>query len=264
MNKFDQTELAKQVIDKMTPQEKEILRNAKRFRKPLTKIIQIANNTISYDLEVTRFGCGIIETSFGGKFWMLKFNITDDWNDYNVLIKTVKFDEYNAMPIFQKNEMMMRIDSGCGTGQVFHDMTCECHEQLQKSMEEIDKNLEGIIVHIPNQDGRGKGSAFKLSTLYLQQKLKLNTIEAAAVLCNPIDIRKYDGVVAILKYLNINEKTPINLATNNPDKIKALESNGFSIIHTPIIIAPTEATEKHLLAKEQFLNHQLSPEDKQK
>jgi GTP cyclohydrolase II len=256
-NKFDKSEFGKEIISRMSHEQKQILDIANNFKKPLTKIIPITSNGFQQNIKTTRVGCGPLITPFG-PLWMIKFDVQDTWKEYNVLIRNDGFDVKHVIPNFIKDELILRIDSGCSTGQLFHDLTCECHEQLHMAMKEINHNGEGMIIHIPSQDGRGKGVPFKLSTLYLQKELKLDTIEAAAVIDNPIDVRTYEGVVAILKFININLKTPINLATNNPDKKRILEENSFNVIQKPVIVCPTEFTELHLKAKEKHLGHTLS------
>jgi GTP cyclohydrolase II len=140
------------------------------------------------------------------------------------------------------------------------DNTCECREQLHETMQNIIDNEEGMIVHIPHQDGRGKGIPFKLATLFLQKELGLNTVESAAYLANKdkIDVRTYAGVVGVLKFFNIDpEITKINLATNNPDKLKVFEENGYTIDNTPLQIKPNDNTRHHLDAKKKYLEHNL-------
>ena len=101
-------------------------------------------------------------------------------------------------------DLLLRIDSGCETGQLFGDRTCECHQQLDLCMQKIMRRGHGLIINIPFQDGRGMGLPFKLATLQLQLDLGVHTVDSFAML-DPDgrrDIRNYAGVIAILKFLD--------------------------------------------------------------
>jgi GTP cyclohydrolase II len=101
-------------------------------------------------------------------------------------------------------DLLLRIDSGCETGQLFGDRTCECHQQLDLCMQKIMRRGHGLIINIPFQDGRGMGLPFKLATLQLQLDPGVHTVDSFAML-DPDgrrDIRNYAGVIAILKFLD--------------------------------------------------------------
>ncbi len=113
-------------------------------------------------------------------------------------------------------------------------------------------------MNIPHQDGRGMGISFKLATLWLQDTLGVDTVESASILApgGVIDVRTYAGVVGILRFFGIPESSIINLASNNPKKAKVFEENGYKIgDFVPIVIEPTEHTQKHLKAKQDKLGH---------
>jgi GTP cyclohydrolase II len=87
------------------------------------------------------------------------------------------------MPHFRDPEdLLVRTDSGCITGQVFHELSCDCRQQLHQAMTDVTRRGEGIIVHIPGQDGRGMGLDFKLATLHIQQRLGADTVQAACII----------------------------------------------------------------------------------
>lgn len=212
---------------------------------------------------VERHGAGPIVTAYG-TFWMFVFSIDDQWEKYSVIVRA-GFDEATLRPVFRNPaKLLLRIDSGCETGQVFGDLTCECADQLKLSMEAIHRAGEGIIVHIPFQDGRGMGLPFKLATLWLQDALGLNTVESASIVApdGVIDLRTYSGVIAILRYLGVPQSCEITLATNNPAKLNAFRENGFRLSDklTPLIAEASERTHANLVAKREFLGHQLPDE----
>lgn len=221
--------------------------------KPVRRSITIPSSQKPY--VITRLGVGSLITPYG-KFWLYNFRINDAWKTYHVLIKA-PLDEM-LMPVFTDDlPLQVRIDSGCLTGQVFGDMTCDCQQQLYKTMARL---TEGIIICIPTQDGRGMGTPFKLTTLLLQEYLGLHTVAAARLLSGSatIDKRDYLGAMAILRFFNIPRGTRIDLATNNPHKLKAVAENGYTMHHrTPVVIKPTLHTKNHLEAKEKYLHHML-------
>ncbi|MHB8362495.1 MAG: GTP cyclohydrolase II [Patescibacteria group bacterium] len=221
---------------------------------PITKKILINQNNIRSYLYVTRTGVGPIKTKYG-EFWLFTFMIKDYWKDYEVLIKVDSLKDFD--PIFKNKEILLRIDSGCCTGQVYGDLTCECEPQLKTAMKEITEFGEGIIIHIPSQEGRGFGLSFKLATLFTQKYLGYNTIDSFRLMnsSNLLDKRTYEGVIGILKFLNIEERVKIKLMTNNPDKMTLLEENKFSIIRKAIIIKPNKYTSRNLAAKKKYLKH---------
>jgi 3,4-dihydroxy 2-butanone 4-phosphate synthase/GTP cyclohydrolase II len=227
---------------------------------PEAKIIPVTENGERRYFTVERRGVGPITTAYG-IFWMFDFTIDDQWRKYTVIVKS-HLDDKTFTPIFDDpTRLILRTDSGCETGQMFGDLTCECGDQLRLAMEAIGQAGEGMIVNIPHQDGRGMGLSFKLGTLWLQEALGVHTVESASMLApgGVIDVRTYSGVVAVLRYFGIPESCEINLATNNSKKAKIFIENGYGLNDqfTPIVAEPTEYTRAHLNAKERFLGHNL-------
>lgn len=234
-----------------------VLDRAHLAMKPLCKTVTVTEGDNEIEIQVTRIGIGPIDNPHG-EFWMYGFILNDQWEKYSVLVKCDTLDD-NLMPVFRnKEELVMRTDSGCETGQMFHDLTCECREQLDMATEAIAKAGEGLIINIPRQDGRGKGLPFKLATLLLQRELGINTVESASMLAKKgdIDVRTYAGVVAILKFFEIPTNTLISLATNNPYKSHVFLANGYDL-HSfrPMIVPATDRTRRHLAAKHDCLGH---------
>lgn len=160
-----------------------------------------------------------------GRLYHVRVN--DEWKDYHVLY-IGKLDD-SRMPDLEKiddnKEIIVRIDSGCLTGMVFNDRTCDCHEQLLISIDSAVKNGIGFIIHVPSQDGRGMGIDFKLKTLDEQHYNHLNTVESAKTVSHldNIDRRTYHGAVGCLKFLGVKNYMRLNIATNNPEKLKLLK-----------------------------------------
>ena len=250
---FDLQEIAKRCGRPIDEVER-IIARAKASAKPMAKAVTVTENGVSERYTVKRMGVGILDTDHG-KFWEYSFQLSDRWADY-LAIWHGEVDDF-LMPKIGKH-LLMRTDSGCETGQVMGDRTCECREQLHIAMSELTGNGGGLIVHIPRQDGRGMGTPFKLATLYLQDQLGLNTVESAMMMSDggEIDVRTYSGVIAILKFFGIGTSVDIDLATNNPRKVTVFKENGYLVNGmTPIVAPVTRRLERHLLAKQELLGH---------
>jgi len=229
----------------------------KRSMEPFSKRISVIENGTMRYYAVERRGIGILKTEHG-KFWQYSFAIDDQWEKYSVIVKA-ELDKNLLIPMFNnKDQLVLRTDSGCETGQVFGDLTCECHDQLHLALKTLEEIGEGMLINIPRQDGRGMGLTFKLATLWIQDVLGVNTVESATLLApgGVIDTRTYSGVICILKFFGISKACRINLATNNPDKAEVFAENGYTVAgYTPIVINPNEHTETHLQAKQDYLGH---------
>jgi 3,4-dihydroxy 2-butanone 4-phosphate synthase/GTP cyclohydrolase II len=233
---------------------------------PFMKRIPVTENNVTQHYAVIRRGLGPLTTKYG-TFWQYCFTIDDRWERYSVVVAG-NINISTFQPEFKdESRLIVRTDSGCETGQLFGDLTCECKDQLQLAMHTIAEAGEGVIVNIPGQDGRGMGLPFKLATLLLQQQLGVNTVESASVLApdSIIDIRTYSGVVAILKFFNVPTTTVISLATNNPHKEGVFRDNGYTVRDDiPMVIEPNVHTKRHLAAKVKHLGHRCdSKEDQQ-
>lgn len=243
----------------------ESLERARRSLIPVTKRIEVVERGRSQVFEVTRRGVGPLKIQFGAEsdpgpvhiFHHFSFAISDRWEKYSVIAKADLTDGLD--PSFQSHDgILIRTDSGCETGQLFGDRTCECRDQLIKSLRYIADLSQGMVVHIPHQDGRGLGLPFKLGTLRLQHELGVNTVESSSLLDpnGERDTRTYAGVIAILKFFGIATTVALKLVSNNPKKSLVFVENGWREpeevdIHVP----PTDLTRDHLAAKQQELGH---------
>ena len=233
------------------------LKLLKRSMEPFSKRISVHENGIARYYAVERRGIGILKTEHG-KFWQYNFAVDDQWGKYSVIVKA-ELDKNLLVPVFKnKDQIVLRTDSGCETGQVFGDLTCECHDQLHLALKTIAEIGEGMLINIPLQDGRGMGLTFKLATLWIQDVLGVNTVESASMLApdSVIDIRTYSGIICILKFFGIPTTCRINLATNNPKKAEVFSENGYTVVnYVPVVIEPNEHTKTHLQAKQDHLGH---------
>lgn len=180
-----------------------------------------------------------LNTHFGiFDFYCFNYGICE--ND-NVLVLKSKTE--NEVPT-------IRIQSACFTSEIFRSKDCDCHEQLETSLNIIDKN-GGLLIYLL-QDGRGAGIFLKIQGMHLSQTENLNTAQAYDKLEIPRDPREYERVTDVLKYFHI---TKVNLLTNNPRKITGLENSGIEVIRFPLEIKPTQDSIDYLKSKKQELGH---------
>ena len=125
----------------------------------------------------------------------------------------------------QRTLPIVRIHSQCATGDVFHSLRCDCHDQLHLALESIANYGTGALVY-EHQEGRGIGLIEKLRAYELQDQ-GLDTIEANLKLGHPVDLRNYALPVAVLRALGIRS---VQLLTNNPEKIAAVRAGGIEIV----------------------------------
>jgi len=120
----------------------------KRSMEPFSKRISVIENGITCYYAVERRGIGILKTEHG-KFWQYNFAIDDQWEKYSVIVKA-ELDDKLLVPAFKnKDQLVLRTDSGCETGQVFGDLTCECHDQLHLALKTLEQIGEGMLINIP-------------------------------------------------------------------------------------------------------------------
>src|ERR1700753_284167 len=119
---------------------------------------------------------------------------------------------------------VVRIHSQCTTGDVFHSLRCDCHDQLHLALARIAEEGVGILLY-EQQEGRGIGLMAKLRAYELQDQ-GLDTIEANLELGYKADCREFALPAEILKQLGIKA---VRLITNNPAKVEALELAGIKV-----------------------------------
>ena len=149
----------------------------------------------------------------------------------------------------------VRFHSECITGEVFHSKKCECGQQLDAAMKFIQDN-GGVIIYL-RQEGRNIGIINKLKAYALQEK-GLDTVQANLQLGLPADDRDFNVAIDILKLLGIKE---INLLTNNPDKVRYVESSDIRLVRRiPLQMEANENNKEYLKTKKDYFGHFLDDE----
>jgi GTP cyclohydrolase II len=146
---------------------------------------------------------------------------------------------------------LVRIHSQCTTGDVFHSLRCDCHDQLHLALRVVAEEGAGILLY-EHQEGRGIGLMEKLRAYALQDQ-GLDTIEANLQLGHAVDLRDYRLPVQILRFLKISS---VRLMTNNPEKIDAVAASGIAIVErVSAEVAGNPHSAHYLAIKRKKLGH---------
>ena len=149
---------------------------------------------------------------------------------------------------------VVRVHSGCVTGDIFHSLRCDCYAQLQLSLEAVIASELGMIIYLPHHEGRGIGLVNKIKA-YAEQDRGLDTVDANLSIGAPVDARDYELPAKILKDLGYEK---IRLLTNNPLKVEALERLGIEVVEQcRTVTEPSEHNQRYLDTKRDRMAHKL-------
>lgn len=152
-------------------------------------------------------------------------------------------------------DAVVRVHSECLTGESFLSQRCDCGPQLANGLERIGRE-GGVLVYLRGHEGRGIGLLKKLAAYRLQDQ-GFDTVQANLELDEPADGREYGGAAAILKDLGL---TRVRLLTNNPDKVRGLETHGVDVsTRLPIVVGAARANIRYLETKRSRMGHLLPP-----
>lgn len=155
--------------------------------------------------------------------------------------------------IYDGQEIPVRLHSECLTGDTLGSLRCDCGDQLQQSLKGIGAMSTGVVLYM-RQEGRGIGFVNKIRAYQLQD-YGYDTFQANEVLGFRPDERDYDLAAHMLGSLHVRS---IKLMTNNPEKIRDLQSHGVKITgRIPLITEPNKFNQFYLETKKLKAGHLL-------
>lgn len=149
---------------------------------------------------------------------------------------------------------LVRVHSGCVTGDCLGSLKCDCGAQLGAALRRIEQEGCGVVVYIPSHEGRGIGLANKIRAYHLQDQ-GMDTVDANLALGLPTDARDYGLGAQVLVDLGVRR---MRLMTNNPQKYAALDGYGLEVVErVPLVEPPTRYSERYLETKRDRMGHLL-------
>jgi GTP cyclohydrolase II len=149
--------------------------------------------------------------------------------------------------------VLCRLHSECLTGDCLFSLRCDCGPQLQYAMQTIGEAGRGVILYL-RQEGRGIGLLNKIRAYELQDG-GADTVEANEQLGFAADGREYEICKPMLEHLGLSS---LRLLTNNPAKISAVETMGFSVDEiVPVKTGANAHNENYLQVKVDKMGHLL-------
>ena len=147
--------------------------------------------------------------------------------------------------------VLARVHSECLTGDALFSLRCDCGAQLAEAMRRIGERGSGVILYL-RQEGRDIGLINKIKA-YSLQDLGADTVEANVKLGFEPDERTYDVCKSMFHHLGVNE---VELMTNNPLKVEALEHMGIRVVaRCPIVTGENIHNQAYLAAKRGKMGH---------
>lgn len=222
----------------------QLMEFAKEHRLKIITVKDLIEYRMKRESFVRRTASASLPTAYG-EFKAIVYENDIDNESHLLLVK----GEINP-----HDPILVRVHSGCLTGDVFCSKRCDCGEQLHRSMEIIVKEGRGVVLYM-HQEGRGIGLVNKIKAYGLQDD-GMDTVEANLELGFKPDLRDYGIGAQILVDIGIRR---LRLMTNNPRKIVGLEGYGLTIVErVPIEMPPHEKNLRYLRTKKQKLGHILN------
>lgn len=226
----------------------DLIKIAKKFNLKLISIESLIKYRMEKERIIKREEIVKMPTKFGD-FELYVYSQTTTSDLHLALVKG-SWDEDESI--------LVRVHSSCFTGDILGSLRCDCGEQLQAAMKNVEAAGKGVVLYM-NQEGRGIGLLNKLKAYKLQEQ-GLDTVEANLALGFSMDSRDYGVGAQILRDLGVKK---IKLMSNNPKKRAGIIGYGLEIVeNVPLECRFNPHNEKYLKTKRDKMGHDIMKENK--
>ena len=127
--------------------------------------------------------------------------------------------------IVNRHAVPCRLQSHCLSAFVFNSTECDCREQVSLAQRLIQEHGYGLIIWL-DQEGRGQGHMACMSASELSAAAEIDETVAYERLGYRTDARSYAAAAHVLQDLGV---ASVQLLSNAPDRVAALEQNGVRV-----------------------------------